>query len=184
VFDGRWLRQLGWFAGPDAPELTSKTLARFAEDEYGDDLGAAFEQLASILTGQLYLLPLGSDSRRALYVGESDGIGEHPVIVTDVDELPYVAIMYPGFDVYMADLTGVLSFPFETYEALHDHPEYGARLSEHAKMNLGGRRGIQLGEHLELEGGSPPAWQEGDALPDGYRAVVNPFTGQKSLVRA
>ncbi|TWE16245.1 hypothetical protein FB465_1222 [Kitasatospora atroaurantiaca] len=75
-------------------------------------------------------LPLvgGGDSRRLLHLGRPDSTGEYPVPVTDIDGPPPVAVMYPGPDVYLADLAGVLDLDFDTYTSPADHPEYGARM--------------------------------------------------------
>ena len=60
-----------------------------------------FEPIADRF-GECFLLPGGSDSRRVLAVGEPDTIGEYPVLALDVDDMPFLGLMYPGFDVYLA----------------------------------------------------------------------------------
>ncbi|GAA0674090.1 hypothetical protein GCM10010193_28650 [Kitasatospora atroaurantiaca] len=66
------------------------------------------------------------------------------MLVTDIDDLSYVAVMYPGLDVYLADLADVLDLDFDTHTSLIDHPEYGARMREHAENTGLGPDGIEF----------------------------------------
>lgn len=146
AFDGSWLSKHGWYADPTAPRFTPQSLSDFAAREYDAVWREAFAPFEAIIRGHLFLLPLGSDSRRALYVGKPDSTGEHPVIVTDNDDGPYVGLMYPGFDVYMGHLSGVLTLKFPNYESLQTHRDYKARLAEHRELNFGGHRGLDFSD--------------------------------------
>jgi hypothetical protein len=185
AFDASWLAELGWFDDLAAPVLKPCSIGEFAAREYGDDWGQGFSGFRKSFGGDLYLLPEGSDSRRALYVGKPDSLGEHPVAVTDNDDMPYVGMMYPGFDVYMAHFTRLITLKFGTYEALHEHPVYGPRMAEHAKNNLGGHASLEFGaeEAAEMEVEEPPPWKAGDPVPAGWKEARNPFTGQALLTR-
>ena len=92
-----------------------------------------------------------SDSRRVLYLGEPDSTGEYPVLVTDIDDLPYVGVMYPGLDVYLADMAGTLDLDFDTYTSLIEDPEYGARMREHAAATGLGDDGRDFTEMFDDE---------------------------------
>ena len=72
--------------------------------------------------------------------------GEYPVLVIDTDDLPYAAVMYPGFDVYLADLAGFGLHSMGTYEALFEDKRYAPRLREHAALLFGGKEGIELSD--------------------------------------
>ncbi|MFE4924718.1 hypothetical protein [Streptomyces sp. NPDC056661] len=139
AFDGSWLAGLGWFESPQDPVLDGQSLGAATTQMYGFteqddawvDMFATFEML---LPERCFPLVGGSDSRRLLYAGQPDSTGEYPVLVTDIDDLPYVAVMYPGLDVYLAELTGVTDLDFSTYTSLIEHPTYGARMQEHATL--------------------------------------------------
>lgn len=82
--------------------------------------------------------------------------GEYPVLTVDVDDMPYVGINYPGFDVYLADAADLLTKPTGMYEYtwLSEDATYRARVAEHAGRVLGG--------NLEVEFPGPPF----DELPE------------------
>jgi hypothetical protein len=141
AFDGSWLAGLGWFADPARPVLMPRGLGAFAGEQHAEECASAFTALQGHLPGDFYLLPLGADSRRALYVGGHDAIGEHPVIVTSDEDGGYVGLAYPGFDVYMAELAGVLSLDFRgNYTGLHGHRDYKARLAHHVEASFAGQK--------------------------------------------
>ncbi len=182
AFDATWLAARGWFNDPTAPDFTPLGLGEFVAREYGEHYGEQFAPLEGHVPGQLYLLPQGSDSRRALYVGAADSTGEHPVLVTDMDDGAFVGIMFPGFDIYMADLAGVIDLGKQrSYTGLRTHPEYGARFAEHMAKNLAGRASIDFEAVQATE--EPIPYTLGDPVPDGYRVAIDPFTKVQSLVR-
>ncbi|MEV0415105.1 hypothetical protein AB0I68_30995 [Streptomyces sp. NPDC050448] len=153
AFDSSWLADVGWYEDAGEPVFGDRGLGATAEWMYGSggvmvDMFADFEKLLPAVC-----LPLvgGSDSRRLLYLGEPDSMGEYPVLVTDIDDLPYVAVMYPGLDVYLADLADVLDLDFDTYTSLADDPEYGARMREHAENTQLGSDGIDFQDLYELD---------------------------------
>lgn len=144
AFDTAWL---GWFE-PQAPSFTPTTLGDYVR-EFDTAWGGAYAQLGQrLLRGDCYGLPGGTETRRFLYVGHTDSLGEYPVIMIDTAALPYVAIEYPGLDVYLAAQAGVLD-----NEDVIDgaHPVYGWRVREHAQLNLGGRTEFELGSDIWFE---------------------------------
>jgi hypothetical protein len=152
-FDSSWLEELGWLeiTGSDV-SFTSKSISEFSAKEYGDDMKEFFEPFDRVFPGKMYLLPLGSDSRRALYVGNPDQTGEYPVIYTDIDDGAAVGLMYPGFDVYMADLVGLFELKFGTYTDLCNHPSFSARMKSHSDNNLRGRVDVDSFDAEEMLG--------------------------------
>ncbi|GKQ41936.1 hypothetical protein ALMP_84480 [Streptomyces sp. A012304] len=101
----------------------------------------------SWLTGhfpECFLLPGGSDSRRVLAVTEPDEEGEYPVFALDLDDMPYLGLMYPGFDVYLADTAGLLDLgKRQTYTDLIDDATYGPRMRGHAARCFVGEACVQ-----------------------------------------
>jgi hypothetical protein len=66
------------------------------------------------------------------------------LVIDDSDAgYPYAAITYPGFDIYMGDLAGVLELDVGSYESLHENERYAARLAHHAQLLFGGKPGIE-----------------------------------------
>jgi hypothetical protein len=154
-FDAGWLEDFGWFAALEPPRFSPRTIGQIADVEFGRD----YELLRQItgVEGDLnfyapldtrlpecFLLPEGSDSRRIFAITEPDELGEYPVLVIDEDDVPYAAIMYPGFDVYMADLAGLLDLDFGTYEDLHNDKRYATRMRQHAEHIFYGRPGTEM----------------------------------------
>ncbi|WP_440899102.1 hypothetical protein [Actinosynnema sp.] len=137
AFDTGLLRREGWFT--DDGELSPRPLDRVATECYGPGWGELYAPLAGLFP-ECFLLPGGSDSRRVYAVGEPDSTGEHPVLALDVDDLPFVGLMYPGFDVYLAVKAGIVDIgELTSYTQLADHPVYGPRMREHARTRFGGR---------------------------------------------
>ena len=148
AFDAGWLDRFGWFSSLTPPTFSPRSIGQIADDEFGRDY-----ELLKQITGaegnlnfyaglderlpECFLLPEGSDSRRIFAVTEPDELGEYPVMVIDEDDIPYAAVMYPGFDVYMADLAGIIDHPKDThpqgaYVDLFSDPRYAPRLKWHA----------------------------------------------------
>jgi hypothetical protein len=154
AFDASWLQSLGWFASLEPPVFAPRPLSQIADADYGPkwrnivaiaglegDLNyyTAFDPMFP----ECFLLPEGTESRRIFAVTEPDAQGEYPVLVINADD-PYVAIMYPGFDVYLGDLAGVLDLDFGTYESLHRDKRYATRLALHARRLFDGKPSIEL----------------------------------------
>ena len=141
-FDTAVLARSGWLASSRASRLTPRRLDEIAAAELGEDWGAYFVPLAGRF-GECFLLPGGSDSRRVLATGPADEAGEYPVLALDVDDEPSVNLAYPGFDVYLAHVLGVVQHQHDHYASLIDHPLYQARMRQHAQNWLGGRLSIE-----------------------------------------
>ncbi|SNY79144.1 hypothetical protein SAMN04244553_1506 [Nocardia amikacinitolerans] len=135
AFDVGLLERYDWFDedGGFAP----RRLDELVLAELGEPWAECYAPLAERFD-ECFLLPGGSDSRRFLAVGEPDSEGEYPVLALDVDDLPFVGLMYPGFDVYLADRVGLLRTEFPTYTALFDHAVYSRRLRQHARTWFAG----------------------------------------------
>ncbi|MER8185979.1 hypothetical protein [Kitasatospora sp. NPDC094015] len=142
-YDTSLLRRFGWFGAttwyaeqPSTEQpgagLTPRPLGALARAEFGDGWGAAFDALSERFD-ECFLLPGGSDSRRVLATGEPDRYGEYPVFALDVDDLPCIELMYPGFDVYLADTAGLIGRSGSGYSALAADPRYGERMRAHAR---------------------------------------------------
>lgn len=145
AFDYTWLARLGWFTSSTQP---ISFMPRRLDGIVQDELGTWGELYVS--PGQrintCFLLPGGSDSRRVYAVTEPDTLGEYPVLAVDVDDLPYVGLMYPGFDVYMAHVTGVIQREMKSYTFLFQDPRYYVRLQGHAHHLFQGKKEMELGD--------------------------------------
>ena len=136
-FDTAMLARSGWLASSRATRLTPRPLDEIAAAELGEDWGAYFASLAGRFD-ECFLLPGGSDSRRVLATGPADELGEYPVFAIDVDDEPSVNLMYPGFDVYLAHMLGVVEHEHRDYASLTDDPTYAPRMRQHAQNWFGG----------------------------------------------
>ncbi|MEV4509985.1 hypothetical protein AB0K00_13605 [Dactylosporangium sp. NPDC049525] len=119
-----------------------RSLGELAEDEFGEPWGSLFAPLSARFPSCI-VLPGGSDSRRILALGHPDAAGESPVFGLDVDDLPHIGLMYPGFDVYVAATAGLLDSGPDGYEWPLTDPVYGSRLRHHADAFLGGASSLQ-----------------------------------------
>ncbi len=130
AYDARFL---GFFEDPNSPAFQPTSFEAWTRDEYKMDWG--FGALQKRLGGDCFPVPLGTDSRRCLYVGETDSVGEYPVLLIDVDDIPYVGVQYPGIDVYLATAVGLTTAPERVYGSYAKDQTYGPRMKEHG-LNL------------------------------------------------
>ncbi len=145
AFDMSWLGEFGWFDAEG--RLTPRSLDAIVAGEFEEVWGQMYSPVAA-RTGECFLLPGGSDSRRIYAVTEPDSTGEYPVLVIDTDDLPYAAVMYPGFDVFMADEAGIEGVACEwgTYEDLFNDKRYAWRMREHGKILFNGRPSAEISD--------------------------------------
>jgi len=136
-FDTAMLARSGWLASSRATRLTPRPVDEIASAELGEEWGACFAALA-VPFGECFLLPGGGDSRRVMATGPADELGEYPVFAIDVDDEPSVNLMYPGVDVCLAHVLGVVEHDHRHYASLIDHPTYAPRMRRHARNWLGG----------------------------------------------
>jgi hypothetical protein len=135
AFDSTLLERYGWFDADGG--LSPRPIDELARAELGEMWGKEFAPLADRFP-ECFLLPGGSDSRRVLAVTEPDELGEYPVLALDVDDLPFAGLMYPGFDVYLADTAGFVGWEMDSYTELIGHPVYGLRMRRHAATAFAG----------------------------------------------
>lgn len=155
AFDARWL---GWFEQPSAPVFRPLDLGQYAVQEYGMAWG--FDALAKkFLRGHCYGLHFGADSRRFLYVGEPDALGEHPVLLTDTDDCPFLCVEHPGIDVYLGVFAGLVDDEGGCYGGLASAPRYRARMKQHQQQALHGYESVELYNDFMLDDeGNPIAY--------------------------
>ena len=152
AFDASWLAQFGWLTSLDEPRLTPRRLEEVVADgleyrgwakDYGR-LGDRFDEC-------FLLPPFGEETCRILVVSDPDEWGEYPVLVADVDDVPTLDLVYPGFDVYLASIAR-LPIPQRrdadvTWTTLFALPPYLPRLSQHARQLFGGHREVLVDAH-------------------------------------
>ncbi|MET8825579.1 hypothetical protein ABZX40_31705 [Streptomyces sp. NPDC004610] len=141
AYDMSLLERHGWFT--EDGDLAPRPVDELIGDEMGDWWGEVFAWLSGHLP-ECFLLPGGSDSRRILAVTEPDDQGEYPILALDLDDMPYLGLMYPGFDVYVADTAGLADLgEYETYSDLVHHRTYGPRMRRHAVQVFAGESCVE-----------------------------------------
>ncbi|MEV7283433.1 hypothetical protein AB0O01_02490 [Streptomyces sp. NPDC093252] len=141
AYDTSLLARHGWFTEDGA--LAPRPVDQLIGDEMDDWSGELFAWLAGHLP-ECFLLPGGSDSRRILAVTEPDDEGEYPILALDLDDMPYLGLMYPGFDIYVADTAGLADLgKRRTYSSLLDHPVHGPRMRRHAAQVFAGESCVE-----------------------------------------
>lgn len=188
----RWLAfdagLLGLFEDVAAPALRGLTIGEFAQAAYGDGpVAKQFAALAETLPGLCFGLPMGREIKRLLYVGQPDSVGEHPVLVLDPADPPFVCVEYPGVDLFLADKARFfLQRPRELGGFGFDEV-YGPRMQEHRDRLFEGRPSMRYGDdgfapliETELETEKTILLAPNQPVPDGYRVVEeieNPMFG-------
>ena len=173
AFDASWLAGFGWF--DTDLRFTPRRLDEIVTAEFEEVWGEMYEPLTD-RTGECFLLPGGSDSRRIFAVSQPDSQGEYPVLVIDTDDIPYAAVMYPGFDVFLADEAGIagVACDWGTYEDLFKDRRYAGRMRDHARYLFNGRPSAEITD--EAWGGEI-ARQVQEGLKE-YQAGLSDSTGR------
>lgn len=127
-FDTSWLtRNFAWF-GDD-----KRLLARPARDLMQSHAGPLAEAYDAIgerrFPGKALPCDGGSDSLRLVYFGDPDEHGEYPVLVIDHDDVPLLAVAWPGVDVWIASQLRLVSAK-----------EYAAETTAAQERILGGKK--------------------------------------------
>jgi hypothetical protein len=160
AFDTTWLRAR--FPGWKLPHLAVATVARLVADTLAG-FAQAFQPLPPGMPPGLALgLDSGSDSMRLLFLGKTDTHGEYPILGVDVDDEPNVVVAAPGFDVWLAQQSGLV----------RSLKAYKSDLIAQQRLNLGGRARLDalgLDERVTLdlcEGdvAADPAWVKATKL--------------------
>lgn len=175
AFDAAWL---GWFEDPKAPMFRPLKLDAYVRSEFDMEPFGYSDMAKRMIAGDCYGLHYGSDSRRFLYVGKADSLGEYPVLLLDTDDVPYVGVEYPGFDVYLGVHAGLVRELGDEYGSMQHDPRYKARIDEHASRNLWGRHSIEYGNDMTFdEDGVGLEWvhvPKGRKVPDGVVEIASP----------
>lgn len=162
-----WLAALGWFT-LDPFTWTPRTLAQIVAAELGEP-GDAFE-ISTMQT--CFLLPGGTESRRVYVItNEPDSTGEYPIVLVDIDDVPFLCVYMAGLDVFLAERAGTITMPKGgTYEDVSRDERFRARMSHHGKKLMKGRISTDFPR---------------DTLtPRPARSAKNPFSGATLKLRA
>lgn len=111
------------------------TLVDMVRTDFGDDWASMYADLTPMLPAPIVLFEgWGSDSRRFLYLGKTDGLGEYTVMTIDTDDTPFLCVNGP-VDVWLAQHAGFLE-----EEKVYGHvpTAYRATQREHATLNFEG----------------------------------------------
>lgn len=185
AFDATYL---GWFEDLDAPALPRRNVAELAAASFPDPRRhEPFRALvAETLPGDCYLVPGGRVARRFLYVGAPDDAGEPPVLVIDVDGPPFVAVEYPGFDVYIASRARIVESPKQVFGSMIEDERFTDRMNQHIKKCLGGLPSLKYGDvgfvgeaTHEVDVEAAKMLSPHEQVPEGWVVVqelMNPLT--------
>ncbi|MET7420065.1 hypothetical protein [Dactylosporangium sp. NPDC005555] len=132
-----WLARDATLFDMDAEPEPRLPIGDLVEAELGEPWGEMFQELSARFPSCV-LLPGGSDSRRVLALGHPDGAGESAVFAVDCDDMPFIGLMYPGFDCYIADAAGLLRTSLDGYLWPVGDRVYEARAKHHRDVRLGG----------------------------------------------
>ena len=131
--------------------LSFRTFKDMMAEQF-DEETAENADFTNVLPGQCLVLPGEGASRRFMYVGEPDTFGEYPVFVVDIEDIPFVAIEYPGLDVFLADGVSEVILDEDVHNCFA-HPVYGPMLENQARRNFDGWKVYDVGgedsEHLD-----------------------------------
>lgn len=140
AFDAAWI---GLFDRRLRARWRVGTLSTLVQRAFGSWGEAFAHEIDPHLPAPGLLLPIGTESCRVLYLGEPDELGEYPVLYVDVDDVPAVGLLAPGFDGYLALAFG--SWPTQgTYGQVPK--AYEPSMQWHAYRLFDGLRERELGE--------------------------------------
>lgn len=179
-----------WLDDEGHPVLPERNVGELALAVYSEDdaqMAAAFTGLtAELMKGFCLPVPVGTESRRFVYLSEPDELGEYPVLMLDIDDQPYVGVEYPGIDVYLATHAGLIEAPERnTAGSYADDPRFRSRMEHHIRTALGGHAYLEPGDEGfpisdgTLDNLASTVIGEGVEVPEGYevsRVGMNPFT--------
>ncbi|MDC3952757.1 SMI1/KNR4 family protein [Polyangium jinanense] len=159
AFDAQWLSTLGWFELAPAFRWTPRSLEAIAKAEFGDmdeppsdpepgeveegeQSWASFFDVPAMEYG--FLVPGGAEHRRVWMLSNApDREGDYPVLYMDIDDVPSLGPMYPGFDVWLAQEANVIRISYETYSSAFEDFRFASRLRHHARTMCDGAEYVQ-----------------------------------------
>lgn len=141
----RWLESDGELFELGEPQPFFEMLS----NELGAEWAQAFEDMPKLTAPVVLFEGWGSDSRRFLYLGEPDELGEYTVMTVDVDDGPFFCVNGP-VDVWLAQQAGFLEDE-HVYGAVPT--AYESTRKAHAKRHFGGYVAWADGELTKELGG-------------------------------
>lgn len=186
AFDATYL---GWFDDLDAPSLPRRDVAELARASFPSPRHhEPFRALLTegTLTGDCYVVPGGKVARRFLYVGEPDASGEPPVLVLDPESPSFVAVEYPGIDVYLAVRARLVETPKPVFGSIAEDERFRPRMAEHVERCLRGSPSLKYGDigfvgeaKVDVDVETARMLAPNEAVPEGWVVVQefpNPLT--------
>lgn len=164
AYDAHWIE---WFEDLARPTLPEVGFHRMMVEQFDEQMADVWD-FSEMLPEHCYCVPGGSDSRRFLYVGQADEEGEYPILLVDTDDVPFVCVEYPGFDVYLASSFDAIELRGEeVYSGLFSDPLYGPAMVKQARLNLHGFKCFDQGggdtAHVDGEEAASEAMKAMDA---------------------
>ena len=105
AFDASWL---GFEFDDEEPEFEVLSLEDLVEQELGEEHVRGFGEAYDLLGDDCVVIDGGSESKRILYIGTPDALGEYPVITLDSTDGKSVVCGFVPFDVWVAQQLGAL----------------------------------------------------------------------------
>ncbi|MBJ6762870.1 SMI1/KNR4 family protein [Myxococcaceae bacterium JPH2] len=188
AFDAGFLAHWGWFEleptfrwtprslqeiaraeydGEPSPEMDGQPPPELDDSESSGPRDVAWSPYFAVPTmSHAFLLPGGSDTRRVyVLTSEPDAAGDYPVLYTDIDDQPLLAVLYPGLDLYLAETAGLLKPEGVDFNTVREDRRFRSRFRHHERVALAGRREVEWPAEVL----APPRAEVTD--------VINPFTG-------
>jgi hypothetical protein len=163
AYDARWL---GWFEDLAHPVLPARSYHAMMVQEFDEQMAEIWD-FSDMLPETCLVVPGGCDSRRFLYAGKADDAGEYPVLLVDTDDIPFICVEYPGFDVYLATSFDVIeTHGEETYAGLFADPLWAPAMEQQARLNL---LGFKCFDH----GGGDTMHVDGDEAAEEAMQAMN-----------
>lgn len=111
------------------------TLRDLLREDFGEMTAEGYADVIAVLPAPIAVFEgWGADSRRFLYLGETDALGEYTVMTIDTDDSPFLCVNGP-VDVWLAQHAGYLE-PEKVYG--HVPAAYARTKREHGKLNFNG----------------------------------------------
>lgn len=111
------------------------SLAELISTDFGEEMAGLYAEVIEVLPHPIIVFEgWGADSRRFLYLGETDSHGEYTVMTIDTDDTPFLCVNGP-VDVWLAQHAGFL----EAEAVYGKAPKaYEAAKKEHGELNFNG----------------------------------------------
>lgn len=128
--------------------------------ERGRGWGSLFSGFESLLPEDCIPLPGTSDACLFLYLGKPDRFNEYPIFRAKEEEIPLISLELPGFDIYIAQATGVFRSLTGNRTDRVEHGELKRSMLEQSELNFCNYRWVELSGDARLMDGRATIWTD------------------------